>query len=326
MARPERQQAVLDILSGLKGLEPLKQLFWSELNYQRVNQPLFRRGWTESARGALADDPVLFAGGGENNDFYVIYARLASDKLLLGGERPVVSRLLNEHPYTLFVFSNAAQDRWHFLNVKYDETSDKRRLFRRITVGPEERLRTASERICLLSLESFGLAPLTIQQHHDEAFDVEAVTKKFFDDFCKTFTAVAKDIRERNKWMDGEAVERETQMLLNRLLFLYFIQRKGWMNRQRDYLRAFSDYMKQIPIPAAPSAERAAISALVQKCLEARGQGAGVAEWEAEINERVARLYGLTREEIKIVSASAEASPFAKATADKPARQGSAVK
>jgi hypothetical protein len=36
MARPERQQAVLDILSGLKGLEPLKQLFWSELSYQRL--------------------------------------------------------------------------------------------------------------------------------------------------------------------------------------------------------------------------------------------------------------------------------------------------
>jgi len=101
MARPERQQAVLDILNGLKGLEPLKQLFWSELNYQRVNQPLSRRGWTESANAALADDPVLFAGGGENNDFHVIYARLASEKLLLGGERPVVSRLLKEHPCTL---------------------------------------------------------------------------------------------------------------------------------------------------------------------------------------------------------------------------------
>lgn len=243
MSRPGRQQNVLDLLKGLRGIEPLKQLFWSELNYQRVNQPLSRRGWMESAGKTLADDPVLFAGGGENNDFHVIYSRLASDKLLLGSERPVVSRLLNEHPYTLFVFSNAAQDRWHFLNVKYDETSDKRRLFRRITVGPEERLRTASERISLLSLDAispelFGLAPLTIQQHHDEAFDVEAVTKKFFDDFCQIFTKVAKDIRERNKWMDGEAVERETQTLLNRLLFLYFIQRKGWMNRQRDYLYA----------------------------------------------------------------------------------------
>ncbi|MBM3841111.1 MAG: hypothetical protein FJ398_24780 [Verrucomicrobia bacterium] len=202
MSRPERQQNVLDLPKGLRGIEPLKQLFWSELNYQRLNQPVSRRGWTESAGKALANDPVLFAGGGENNDFHVIYCRLA-----------------------------------------YDEAGDKRRLFRRITVGPEERLRTASERISLLSLDAispelFGLAPLTIQEHHDEAFDVEAVTKKFFDDFCKSFTAVAKEIRERNKWMDDEAIERETQTLLNRLLFLYFIQRKGWMNRQRDYLYA----------------------------------------------------------------------------------------
>jgi hypothetical protein len=243
MSQPERQQSVLDLLKGLRGTEPLRQLFWSELNYQRVNQPLSRRGWSESASTALADDPVLFAGGGEDEAFHVIYSRLASDKLLLGNERPVVSRLLNDHPYTLFIFSNAPQDRWHFLNVKYDETSDKRRLFRRITVGPEERLRTASERISLLSLEAisseyFDLAPLTIQQHHDEAFDVEAVTKKFFDDFCRIFTEVAQDIRQRNGWMDGEAVERETQTLLNRLLFLYFIQRKGWLNRQRDYLYA----------------------------------------------------------------------------------------
>jgi type I restriction-modification system DNA methylase subunit len=65
------------------------------------------------------------------------------------------------------------------------------------------------------------------------------------------------------------------------------------------YLRAFTDCMKQIPIPEASSTDRQAISALVQKCLDAKGQN--VAEWEAEINDRVAHLYGLTPEEIKII-------------------------
>src|SRR5207245_11228453 len=106
MSRPERQQNVLELLKGLRGIEPLKQLFWSELNYQRVNQPLSRRGWTDSASKALAEEPALFAGGGENNDFHVIYARLASDRLLLGHERSVVSRLVKDHPDALFVFSN----------------------------------------------------------------------------------------------------------------------------------------------------------------------------------------------------------------------------
>src|SRR5881628_568972 len=108
MSRPERQQNVLALLKGLRGIEPLKQLFWSELNYQRINQPLPRRGWTDSAAKALSDDPVLFAGAGEKNDFHVIHCRLASDRLLLGLERPVVSRLVKEHPYALFVFSNKA--------------------------------------------------------------------------------------------------------------------------------------------------------------------------------------------------------------------------
>ncbi|WP_066425066.1 Eco57I restriction-modification methylase domain-containing protein [Anabaena sp. 4-3] len=58
-------------------------------------------------------------------------------------------------------------------------------------------------------------------------------------------------------------------------------------------------YVSQIPIPTAPEPERLAIEALVQKCLDAKGQG--VEEWEAEINDRVAHLYGLTAEEMKII-------------------------
>ncbi len=71
-------------------------------------------------------------------------------------------------------------------------------------------------------------------------------------------------------------------------------------------LRFFTQFVERIPIPRAPDSERSAISALVEKCLSARGQGAGIAEWEAEMNECVARLYGLTPEEIKIVEGSAK--------------------
>lgn len=50
-------------------------------------------------------------------------------------------------------------------------------------------------------------------------------------------------------------------------------------------------YVERIPIPNAPAAERTAIADLVQHCLAARG--VGCAAWEAEIDARVARLYGL---------------------------------
>jgi len=172
----------MEILASLDGLDPLKELFWSELNYERVNEPISRRGWGRAAREAVAENPVLFAAGGADDAFHVIYARPDSPKLLRGLERPVVSRLLQDHPYALFVFSNEAQDRWHFVNHKLarDEESDDnrnpklRRLFRRITIGPEERLRlrTASERIAKLDLASIdanlpGVSALAVLRHSD---------------------------------------------------------------------------------------------------------------------------------------------------------------
>jgi hypothetical protein len=249
MTRLERQPAVLEILQKLHGLDPLKKLFWEELNYQRVNQPLPRRGWTDTAANALAEDPLLFAAGGQDNDFHVIYARLASPELRLGLERPVVSRLLRDHPYSLFVFSNAAQDRWHFLNIKYTEETAKRRLFRRITIGREERLRTASERLALLDLAAisptlFGLPPLAIQQRHDEAFDVEAVTDEFFKQYARVFTIVEQLIQGIE---EPEKRRLFTQRLFNRLMFIAFIQKKGWLKfeSQTDYLSALREDYKQ---------------------------------------------------------------------------------
>jgi adenine-specific DNA-methyltransferase len=52
-------------------------------------------------------------------------------------------------------------------------------------------------------------------------------------------------------------------------------------------------------IPTTSEPDRLAIEALVQKCLDAKG--VGVLEWEAEIDDRVAHLYGLTDEEMKII-------------------------
>ena len=239
MSQLEYKQTIFDILNDFKGIEPLKKLFWSELNYDRVNEPLSRHGWNKAVNEALADDPLLFAAGGQDDGFHVIYARLASDRLFLGHERPVASRLLRDHPYSQFVFSNEMQDRWHFLNVKYDEESQKRRLFRRITIGPEERLRTATERLSLLDVEKidrdlFGISPLAIQQIHDEAFDVEAVQRDFFNIFAELYHKVVKDIAKRPDLSKESG--KLAQLLLDQMVFLYFIQKKGWLDQKPDYL------------------------------------------------------------------------------------------
>jgi len=234
MAEVERLQKIQDILKDMRGLDGLKRLFWQELNYERENKPLSTRQWSESAKGSLAEDPILFASGGEDSVFHVVYCRLASEELKRGCQRPIVDQLLRDHPYALFVFSNKAQTTWHFLNVKYDEQAEKRRLVRRIAVRPGDGLRTAAERLALLDLrgispELFGLSPLLIQQVHDDAFDVEKVTKDFYREIANWYfwalkhSVFPEGARKEDDGCDHISVIR----LITRLIFCWFIREKG---------------------------------------------------------------------------------------------------
>ena len=254
------QENILNILQDFHGIEPLRELLWTELNYDRQNDGLSRGNWTETAKNALADDPVLFATGGIGEAFQVIYARLSSDRLLLTAERPVISKLLEDHPYTLFIFSNREQTDWHFVNVKYDtDDHERRRLFRRITISPHEKLRTASERIAMLDLASIspdpeGLSPLAIQNGHDKAFNVEAVTKQFFEDYKSVFHDLQDDLAGQtadHRWAHDYALQ-----FLNRCMFLYFIQRKRWLGEDTEFLRSFWESYQATDEPADSFVDR----------------------------------------------------------------------
>jgi len=234
MGQIERQKTVLNILQNLRDLDGLKKLFWEELNYERENKPLSMRGWPDSARKALIDDPILFASGGDGNAFHVTYCRLASESPQRGLERPIVSHLIPEHPYCLFVFSDKTQSAWHFLNVKFAETAEKRRLFRRITVRANSGLRTAAERLQMIDLaligkELFGIPALEIQQRHDEAFDVESVTKAFYKELANWYFWALKHVRfpkDAPKEADGHDHIGVIRMI-TRLIFCWFVKERA---------------------------------------------------------------------------------------------------
>jgi hypothetical protein len=65
------------------------------------------------------------------------------------------------------------------------------------------------------------------------------------------------------------------------------------------YLRAFTNYMKDIPVPKASTEQKQKISTLAQKCLDAKGQN--VAKFEIEIDKLVGELYGLIPEDLSII-------------------------
>jgi hypothetical protein len=92
--------------------------------------------------------------------------------------------------------------------------------------------------------------------------------------------------------------------LLNSNL-MWFVLSRLVTSVQADYSQIHISYLNRLPIAQATPPQRAAIEALVRKLLGAKGQGPQVAKWEQELNALVYKLYGLTKEEIKIVEGGA---------------------
>ena len=248
-------ERILNLLQNLRGIEPLRELFWVELNYHRIDEPI--EDIPETITDCLAEAPRRFATG-PDNDFHILYARLNTETPRKTDERRLIAHLQHRFPHALYLFSNLAQEHWHFVNVKLvreaREERKARHLFRRITIAPDERLRTAAERIAMLDLETIGdetlnlLTPLDITKQHDTAFDVDAVTAQFFADYQRVFRTLQTALETQTtdkKWAHDAA-----QQFLSRCLFLYFIQRKQWLGNDTDFLRTFWQAYQHATQPA----------------------------------------------------------------------------
>ncbi len=67
-----------------------------------------------------------------------------------------------------------------------------------------------------------------------QAFDVDRVTKRFYDRFKTEHAAFLKQIEGIG---DEDECEWYASIMLNRLKFVYFIQKKGFLDQDKDYLR-----------------------------------------------------------------------------------------
>ena len=123
------------------------------------------------------------------------------------------------------------------VKVKEEFTPARRWSF---LVGTNENSHTAQSR----------LAPLIIDDTHnpalaelEEAFNIETVTKEFFTEYRNLFlrvkdsldAIVAKDANIKNNFeQNGVNTIDFAKKLLGQIVFLYFLQKKGWFGVSRD--------------------------------------------------------------------------------------------
>ena len=148
-------------------------------------------------------------------------------------------------------------DKWRLSLVRMDYEFSKGKLSARLTpakrysylVGDGEPCHTAQER----------LYPIFVADNFDpsldeleEAFSVEAVTKDFFDQYREKYLDL-KEFLDSNPEFTAEAESRGfdseqfAKKLMGQIVFLYFIQKKGWLGvnafpfklTEREYKSAF---------------------------------------------------------------------------------------
>lgn len=101
-------------------------------------------------------------------------------------------------------------------------------------VGEHEKSITALRQLeSLLKISQKGKSPLFSQIQ--EAFSVEKVTKEFFDEYKKLFFSLIDNLKKNDDFTrevvgnHGIKVADFAKKLLGQIVFLYFLQKKGWL-------------------------------------------------------------------------------------------------
>lgn len=220
---------IFDVLPKFESESELRRLYCELLNYEYVDVPVPTRDWSTLAREITKYGRVIAKRG----SFFVVFLRIK--KLTMTNERSVLNEVLKRYPECVVVFQGVEDDVWHIVSPRFDPEMPHKFLIRRYVVGPHERLRTAAER---LSLTYAGDEDSTarIKEKHDDAFNVEAVTREFFERYKEVLNAVKNDLVKQRR-ADEQTAHAFTQQLLNRLMFIYFVQKKGWLDNDPRFIK-----------------------------------------------------------------------------------------
>ncbi len=226
-----------------------QELFVQVLNFEVTTSPLGDATWQdipvhEWPNTARANAARLFA---ESGNFRVIYVEL--EKLTRTAERNAIQSLTRSDRTSgwaidgsfLTVFHAPDEDVWHLV-TPYEEGTDDittgRPVLRRYTLGEGETHRTVAN-----ALSSMDASKGRLAERIDEAFRVKPVTEDFYENYKSAFDTLSKELRRKE--LEIEDADRYAHTTLNRLMFFYYLQKKGWIGDRKDFVRWFHEQYKE---------------------------------------------------------------------------------
>ena len=157
-----------------------------------------------------------------------VQGKIPDDSILRKIEREL-TRYAYEH---IIIYIDAARENQVWQWVKREPGKPLAPHFNRLSKGQSGEL--LAQKLQTLSFEiseEAQLGTIVVAERIRQAFDVERVTRKFFDRFKAEHAAFLTFIEGITSQADREWY---ASLMLNRLMFVYFIQKKGFLDTKRS--------------------------------------------------------------------------------------------
>lgn len=181
---------------------------------------------------------------------------LCNDLLDSRTQRYIDKEIKKHSTERLIIFAGEIEQEWRWPQSSDNQGRGKTRLVsHRHMIGHENQ--ALEQRLAMIEIkvtESPGV--IEVLRRLRAAFDADRITKAFYDKFSKRHEALVKAIKglpdyehertDNDKKTKNQERKWYSSLLLNRLMFIYFLQRKGFMDNDRDYLRNRLDSVKKL--------------------------------------------------------------------------------
>jgi adenine-specific DNA-methyltransferase len=184
----------------------------------------------------------------------VLLFQLHPDELAIpsaiGNRMRSIAQSLCRRPSNFLLLGTTDYNQIAFVNPRksFDQKMNLRVGVRKLLIDRHNP--TAYDRDRLEAIAAHDLSPQQIYQRHCDAFDVEKLTKRFYEGYKELFEYVSKVLLDANShpyFNDPIRLQQFVQRLLGRVMFLYFLQKKGFLNEDRDFLK--TQYKQLAPDP-----------------------------------------------------------------------------
>ncbi|MFH7880946.1 MAG: DNA methyltransferase, partial [Candidatus Aenigmatarchaeota archaeon] len=161
--------------------------------------------------------------------------------------REITKSFSNKYPDSKFILIFSNSDYYTFIFVFPElekiEIGKYKLKTTKLFLQRDDPYYTAVELLSNLYYDGSEKSWVDVYKKWKEAFSVERVTEEFFENYKRIFFKI-RDNLENQKVSKADSHEFALQ-LLNRIMFIYFLAKKGWLNNDKKFMRTFWNSYKE---------------------------------------------------------------------------------